>query len=190
MTKLPMLAQTDVDAMVDTVVGWVDRVAAILTSEAGRLRLRNDIRERLRQGTIPTMQVIKAARAGHEDADWALRKLIAEMIDRNEDLPTTLAGYTQEALFRAPVTYPPGHNIADYWLRDIGIAVMVDLAKMHWPFLKATRNPASKRPSASTIVCLALRKHGVVQVTEGQVGRIYGNHRKLAARLSASMGDI
>jgi hypothetical protein len=182
MTTLPATIE---DEMVNTIVHWIDLVAAALTSEAGRLRLRHDIRERLRQGTIPTMQVIAAARAGHQDADLALRELIAEMIDRKEDLPTTLAGYAQEAMFRAPTTYPPGRNIADTWMRDIGFAVLVTLAADHWR-LPATRNRASKHPSACYVVSLALNCRGH-NIGERQVERIFGNHGKLAERLSASI---
>ena len=32
------------------------------------------------------------------------------------------------ALLQPPVTCPPGRNIADTWLRDVGIAVMATLA--------------------------------------------------------------
>jgi hypothetical protein len=186
MTKLPRLAQAEIDTMVDTVVHWVELIDRLLTSEAGRLRLRIDIRERLKQGTIETLKVIAAAEQGHQDADLALRELGAEMLDRGEMPDATLRAYLVKALVMAPVTYHPGHNLADTWLRDIGIAVMVTLAGEHWPFLKPTRNPATKRPSRSTIVALALTKRGY-PLTEWQVGRIYGNHHKLAARLSASI---
>ena len=186
MTKLPTLAQTEIDAMVETVAHWVDLVAAALTSEVGHLRLRNDIRELLRQGTIETLKVIAAAEQGHQDADLALRELGAEMLDRGEMPNATLRGYLVKALVMAPVTFPPGRNIADTWVRDIGISVLVALAMVRWAHLKATRNPASKRPSASAIVALALTKRGH-PMSEWQVGRIYGDHNKIAGRLSASI---
>ena len=112
------------------------------------------------------------------------------MLDRGEMPNATLRSYLVKALVTAPVSYPPGRNIADTWVRDIGIAVMVSMVMAHWPYLKATRNRAAKRPSASTIVALALRKRGHIRITEWHVERIHGNHNRLAGRLSASIGDV
>jgi hypothetical protein len=84
--------------MADTVAHWVDLVAAMLTTEAARLTLRRHIRETLRQGTVPTMRVIAAAEAGHQDADMALREAAAEYISRREEMPTEIANYVQRAL--------------------------------------------------------------------------------------------
>jgi hypothetical protein len=133
--------------MVDTVAHWIDLVGEALTADAARLTLRRFIRETLRQGTIPTMQVIAAAEAGHQDADMALREAAAEYISRREEMPTEIANYVQRALVMPPVTYPPGRNLADTWLRDVGIAVIVQLAVERWR-LTATRNRASSKPSA------------------------------------------
>jgi hypothetical protein len=186
MNKLPTLPQGEIDTMVDTVTCWVDRVAAALTSEFGHRLLRNDIRGRLQAGTIETLKLIAAAEQGHQDADLALREFGAEMLDRGEMPDATLRAYLVKALVAAPVTYPPGRNIADTWIRDIAISVLVALAMMHWPHLKATRNRASKRFSISTIAALALTKRGH-PLSEWQVGRIHGEHNKLAGRLSASI---
>jgi hypothetical protein len=183
MTTLPAtLAEAEA---IDTVTQWVDRVAAALTSEASRLVLRNHIRAMLRESTIQTMQVIAAARAGHQDADIALRELAIETLDRGEPLPTALGAYVQEALLRAPVTYPPGRNIADTWLRDVAIAVLVMLAVDRW-HLPTTRNEATKSPSACSLVAVALHRRGF-KIGEYQVGRIFRDHSKIARRLSASI---
>jgi len=184
-TQLPALIDGE-EVMVDVAVHWINLVAKILTSEAGHRRLQNDIRERLRSGTIETVKVIAAAEAGHQDADLALRESGAEMLDGGEMPNAALRGYLVKALLIAPVTYPAGRNIADTWTRDIGIAVLVGLVIMHWPYLKATRNRASKRPSASTIVSRALYKRGHM-IGEWQVERIFRDHHKLAERLSASI---
>jgi hypothetical protein len=184
MTTLPTtMLEAD---MVGTVAHWVDLVGEALTAEAARLTLRKHIRERLRQGTIPTMQVIAAAEAGHQDADLALRELAAEYIDRREEMPTALANHVQRALVQPPVTYPPGRNLADTWLRDICIAVLVRLAVERWN-LPATRNRASKRPSACYIVSLALRRFNIA---ERRVEKIFGNHGQIARKLSASIPPI
>ena len=188
MTTLPMML-TNKEQMIMVVVGWIDKVAVMLTSEAGRLRLRRDIRERLQQGTIEVMRVIKAAEHGHADADLALRELIAVKIDRREELPVSLANYAQRALVMPPVTYPPGRNIADTWMRDVAIAVMVALVIEAWG-LPATRNPASGLPSAAWIVAKALARRGFKKLGHRQVGRIYGEHYRLADRLCASMPSL
>jgi hypothetical protein len=186
MKNLP--ATVDEAQAVDVISHWIDRVAAALTAGTARHVLRNHIRDRLRQGTIPTMQVIAAARAGHEDADLALRQLAAEMLDRGEMPPTALRAYVQEALVLAPVSYPPGRNIADTWLRDIGIAVLVALAAERWR-LPTSRNRASARPSACFLVSIALGRRGF-NLGERQVERIVREHSRLAQKLSASMPPI
>jgi hypothetical protein len=186
MTTLPATsAEAD---MVSTVRNWVGLVGEAMTAEAGRTVLRTYIRDMLRRGTIPTMQVIAAAEAGHRDADLALREVAVEYISRRQEMPTEIANYVQRALVMPPVTYPPGRNIADTWLRDVGIAVIVQLAVEKWR-LRATRNRASTRPSACYVVSLALgrRRHNVA---ERQVERIFGNYGRLARRLSASIPPI
>src|SRR6266511_3346694 len=139
MTRLPAtFAEAD---MVDTVGHWVELVGEAMTAEAARTTLRNYIRGMLRRGTIPTMRVIAAAEAGHQDADMALREVAAEYIDRRVVMPT--------------VSYPPGRNLADTWLRDVCVAVLVHLVVERW-HLRATRNRASERHSACSVVALAL----------------------------------
>jgi hypothetical protein len=184
MTKLPAtFAEAD---MVDTVRGWVGLVRDAMTAEAGRRVLRAHICDMLRRGTIPTMQVIAAAEAGHQDADMALRQLAAEHIDRREEMPTALANYVQRALVMPPVTYPPGRNLADTWLRDVIIAVLVRLAVERWD-LPATRSRASKRPSACSVVARALTW---LNITTRRIEKIYGEHGLIARRLYASMPAI
>jgi hypothetical protein len=184
MTKLP--ATSDAADMVSTVRHWVDLVGEFMTAEAGRRVLRSYIRDMLRRGTIPTMQVIAAAEAGHQDADMALREVAAEYIDRREEMPTEVANYVQRALVMPPVTYPPGRNLADTWLRDVCIAVLVRLAVERWD-LPATRSRASKRPSACSVVTRALTR---LNITTRRVEKIYGEHGLIARRLYASMPPI
>jgi hypothetical protein len=181
--------EAEVSDMTGAVAHWIDLVAEMLTSEAARLVMRRHIREMVRAGTIPTMQVIEAATAGHEEADMALRELAAEIIDRGDPLPTALGAYVQKALLMAPVAYPPGRNIVDTWLRDVGIAVLVSLTIERWPHLKVTRNRASKRPSACVLVSLALVQRGH-NVGERQVERIFGSLDQVARKLSASIPPI
>jgi hypothetical protein len=186
MATLPMVL-ADEEKMVATVVHWIDLVGRIMTSEAGRLMMRNDIHERLRAGTIPTMEVIWAAEAGHQDADLALRQLIAEKIDRREALPVALANYAQRALIRPFANYPQGEtNVVDTWTRNVGVAVMVDMARVTWG-LPVARNPASGLPSAAGVVAKGLKIKGFRHLGRSQVARIHREHGELAARLCASV---
>jgi hypothetical protein len=191
MTNLP---ETIVEAeAVDTIIHWLDLFEEILTTEAARAVLRNHIRERLfRQEVIPRMQIIAAAEAGHQDADLALRELAAEYISRREEMPTELANYVQRALLQPPVTYPPGRNIADTWLRDVAIAMLVRQTMERWG-VPATRSHISKknhRLSACYLVAIALVRRGHI-LSERRVEKIFASHpRQLAERLSASIPPI
>jgi hypothetical protein len=170
--------------MVETIAGWIDRLADKLSSEAGRNRLRDAIRASIGQGTLPTLRVIAAAHAGFSDADIALREMIAEKLDRREELPTSLQAYAQEALFHGPVPNGPGRHLTDTYIRDIGIAVLVVTATSYWPSLPATRNRASKHPSACQLVSEALGRRGF-NIGERRVEKISGEIHQMAGRLSA-----
>jgi hypothetical protein len=174
------------DAMVDIAEQWINTIAEKLQSGNAHTLLRDHIQELLRRGTLPTMAVIAAAHQGNPDADFALRKRIAEMNDRDEKLPTSLKGYNQEALFKPPLGRGRrGDDITDLWIRDIGIAIMVHLAVLVWN-LRPTRNRASKQPSASTIVARAIVRRGF-RLSEWQVEAIYRQLGTLAARLEATI---
>src|SRR6516162_4926032 len=172
------------DEMVDVAVTWIDRISEKLKTEYAHGLLRDFIRDRLEQGILPIKAVIDAARRGNPHADYALRWRIYEMLDRNEELPTSLKAYIQDALFTGPLS-DISTNVADLYYRDAAIAIMVKMAIVFW-HLNPTRNRASKRPSASTVVARALIRRGI-NVTEWQVEHIHRNHHKLAARLSATI---
>lgn len=180
----------DKDAAVDQIAHWIDLITVALTTEASRAKMRAHIQHCLAAGTIPTMQVIEAARAGHEDADFALRQLVVEMLDRGELPNAALRAYAQEALLRPPSTYPRGRNPVDTWLRDVAILMLVNLAVEFWkPNLPKTRNKASSRPSACSLVSEALnrRRH---PLGERQVERIARSPSELVQKVSASIPPI
>ena len=87
-------------------------------------------------------------------------------------------------MLRAPSTYPRGKNFLDTFTRDIGIAVMVEVAAARWS-LPPTRGRSTEEPSAAYFVSRALCK--TIKLKEQQVNRIFRDHNKLAARLAASM---
>jgi hypothetical protein len=185
MTKLPATC-LEADAT-DAIVHWIDLLAEALKKETNRAVLRNHIKEMIRQGTLPAIRVVEAARDGHEDADRALRDLGKEALEpgQREVLPVTVLAYVQEALDRPPVNYGPGRNLADSWMRDIAFSVMVALAVDRWK-VRATRNDASKHPSGCSLVSNALERRGII-VGERQLERIYGNFGRLGQKLSASI---
>jgi len=163
---------------------WYSLVAELMTSEAGRRIMREDICRRLQAETLDVSAVIAAANAGHQDADLAIRAYAATFADegRWEALPRQIQGYMVGAMLRAPTTYPRGKNLIDTWTRDIGIAVLVDLAATRWS-LPPTRGGSTEAPAASYFVGLVLSKRGH-KLKEQQIGRIHRDHNKLAARLA------
>ena len=183
MRKLPASLP---EAEIVAVLGhWMDLIGAAMTSEASRAIVRKNICDRLRAGTLDIAWVIEAADAGHQDADLALRDYAATFADRGQwdELPVQVQGWAVRALLRAPVTYPRGKNVIDVLTRNIGIAVMVDLAVQRWS-LAPTRGRSTEKPSAAYFVALVLCKRGI-KLKEQQVARIYRDHKTLAARLAA-----
>ena len=167
---------------------WFDLVGGLMTSDAGRRIVREDIGRGLAAGTLEAAWVIKAANAGHQDADLALRAFASTFMDQGRwnELPEQVRGYMVGAMLRAPTTYPRGKNFVDTWTRDLGVAVMVDLAAKRWA-LPPTRSRSTEAASASYFVSLMLRERGV-ELKEQQVNRIYySGHNRVAARLAASV---
>ena len=124
MTQLPAAIDSE-ETMIGIVAHWIDLVAVMLKSETARRVLRNQIRAMLASGAVETLKVVEAARAGHAEADLALREFAAELLNRNEVLSAQINAYTQEALLRGPVDYPAGANVVDpldarYWHRRAG----------------------------------------------------------------------
>jgi hypothetical protein len=134
------------------------------------------------------MHVIAAAEGGHQDADIALREVGVEMLDRGEMPQVALRNYLQRALVMPVVNYPSGANVINTWIRDIGIAVLVDMAIAFWG-LPVSRNPASDLPAAAWVVSKALSRRDFKHLGPAQVARIYRDHKRLADKLCASAGD-
>jgi hypothetical protein len=184
MKKKALYAPIDEAAAVAIIAHFIDLMRDVLTPEASRAVLRDRIRWMVRSGAIPTIYVIGWARAGHEDADRALRELAVEMISRRQEMPTELAAFVQEALVMTPVIYPGGQNIASTWLRNVVIAVLVK-ETMARSRVKRTRNRTTAWPSACSLVSAALVAKGI-NVGEDEVDRIFRENKKLARQTSAS----
>jgi hypothetical protein len=191
MTKQPiMLPTTLLEAeAVEVICHWIGRVRDKLDSEAGHLLMRASIVEKLKAGAVPRMKVIEAAEAGCEDADLALRELAAELISRHEEMPTELAAFVQRALVQPPVSNPRGRDFVDFWVRDIGIAVLVAMTMERWGLPKSRGRLTRNRLSASYLVACALGRRGIM-LGERRVEKIHDGHLKAAERLSAFLPAI
>lgn len=193
MTNLPV---TMIEAEAVTVTRhFFDLFAELMPNEAARYLLRKKIAAWVRQGDLECqLRVIEAARAGHADAALALREVVLEMFERREMPPTMLLAWHEEQQLRPlNLTYPPGRNLADSWLRKIVIAICVDdvCARFH---LKPARTRvlsrknvagARRRPSASYVVAEAYTASPQCPGTIGerQVERIHADYFKIARRI-------
>ena len=168
----------DEAAMVAEVTNWIGVVEDKMRAGASRGWLEPMLCDFLRRGLIETLRVIEAADAGDEIADAALRRVYAEMSDVG-DVPATLKAYGIKAVLRGPVTRSAGRSTwYDNWRRDIGIAVLVYLAKERFG-LSPTRNREQRRkqqPSGSSVVALALGKRHI-NVADKTVENIWGGLR-------------
>jgi len=176
MTQLP--TTVDENVMVETVAHWFDLAVELLSTENSRRYMQAQLKRLIRQGTIEAARVIAWANDGWADADIALRHLCGEMIDRGEELPKTLGGYSVTALNRAPVARRKGGDAVDNWLRDQCITVLVSVAVERWYPLPPTRNRASKKPSACSVVSRALGKRRI-SIGERRVETIFKEYADL-----------
>jgi len=100
------------------------------------------------------MKIADFARAGWDIADEALRDLILDFVQRGEPLPTYLAAYNMEVV-RGGFRRRSGPKKADRLFRDIALMMVVENVGRRFG-LRPTRNRASKRPSACSIVAQAM----------------------------------
>jgi hypothetical protein len=182
---------------VDTIVGWYDRVSDLMTSEEGRLRLRASLLEKLQAGTISRMGVIAAADAGDQDAVEVLRILEIEYMGhwgKSEPPPPDLIAYFQRASLRT-TGGPSGRNTGNYWKRDLGIAIIVQMTMGRWHVPRIIkRGRVSKNPerlSACYLVSVALGRRGI-NISERGVEDITLDQvqARLAERLSGFLSPV
>jgi hypothetical protein len=101
--------------------------------------------------------IVYFAENGSQEADRALRELIAQRTDKSEPLGAVLAAYNIRLLQGGE--RKPGPAKTDNFVRDIGVTLLVeDLAKRFR--LGVQQNPAS-RSTASTIAARALTEAGI-----------------------------
>src|SRR5262249_14627619 len=101
-----------------------------------------------------------------------------------------LLNYAQRALVKPLITYPPGRNLADTWVRDIGAAALLDMTRARFQVpLSVNRASKKKRLSACYLVSVALGQRGH-NLGERRLEKIHSEHSTLAQRLSASLLPI
>lgn len=108
------------------------------------------------------------AENGNEQADQALSELAAEYEQRGERKPTSVGAYNIRVLNNRRMGKKPGPGKAALFVRDQGITLLVvELNKRFG--LSFHKNPASHRPTASTIAATALTEAGI-GITMGPAG--------------------
>lgn len=169
---------------------WLDQIGAIITSDGNRALMKNEFLRQLIAGdaaTLPTLEIIEAARCGNQAADLALREFLASRMDHWQELTAQLRAYTIRCLTEPLVSFPPGGatDTIDTWTRDIAIRAMVDMAAQHWGITK-TRSRGTTAPSAAYFVSIALCKRGF-KLKEARVNRIHWERGTLAERIGATL---
>jgi hypothetical protein len=111
--------------------------------------------------------IVYFAEKGSEQADLALRELIAEYTDRREPLTAVLAAYNIR-LLNPSMRKKPGQKKAGHFVRDIGIVLMVKELTREFhlsPNVKTLSgnriDGAPGRPTACSIAAAALTEAGI-----------------------------
>jgi hypothetical protein len=180
--NLPEPPRESDEEMVAKVTSWVALIEQGMTSEAGQRRLCDVVRPCSR-GHLAVYAGDKGGGALPRYRHGVAR--VAEGLD--SDLPelarTSLKAFQQQAMMRDITTDPPGNKLSNY-ARDIGIAVLLSLTMIRWPYLRKSQNRISKKTSASAIVAEALNRRHLTSFGPGRVVEIYDEFDQVAKRLS------
>ncbi len=118
---------------------------------------------------------VEAAHDGHREIGRLLRMLAATLIDRGDQLPKPIRSFIAEFL-RNPnkriKRLRPKPIWFDLRLRDSVIVDSIEHIVETWKF-SATRNEATERASAASIVREAIEKGGGIPLTEKAVNKIW-----------------
>jgi hypothetical protein len=168
-----------------TLEHWYRNIADALTSDAGRLVMRNELLRHLRgQGSLPVASIIGMADRGHVPAIEALRVHIGTHLDQGgrwEDLSDQLRGWGIHKMMLQPVVsgYPDGGRLlVDTWVRDIGIRALMQQTISRWPEIRQRQ--------AAEFIAVVLRRHGF-KLKAQQIERIYRSRDTVAERIGEFM---
>ncbi len=147
-------ARAELDWLRDNPIRMFGVDVRFLDTDDARRFVRQAMKDHALRHPTNMMKICDYARAGWDLADEALRELIIEFQDRREPLPTYLASYSMEVM-RGGFRHASGPKKADHLFRDIALMVVVENVAKKFG-LNPTRNRASKRPSACSIVASAV----------------------------------
>jgi hypothetical protein len=127
------------------------------------------------------MDAVQFARAGFELWEDVLRNLLLEYKNQNrtEQMPTYLRAYDMELTRGASYSRRSGRHRADQLLRNLVLAVIIAMVIERFE-LRPTRNIASSRPSACSVVARALELEGMAMSEPAvvQIWKTDGRHVK------------
>jgi len=156
----------------DSCGGILDGIAP-LQPGGGRIMLRQLLKRFAFWNPLNLSQLCVWARNGWDDADLALRELIAEFAEHGVPMPATLSAYSLELIQPNRVLPAParGRKKATQLLQDICITVLVILlVEEHG--LTPTRRQKS-RPSACSVVAEALAEKGIHRGSEAAINKVW-----------------
>ncbi len=154
------------------------RVALITTPEMSHACFREVVKSFLQAGTMPIRDAVGMVAAGFRDVDLALRDIIADEIRSGGAIRPELSEFAADALFRPPVSYPPGNVTIRDWTRNITINILHEFALERWPGLKSTRNRISNKPNRLPSACSLVAQALGGTFTEARVEKIVDDHKK------------
>jgi hypothetical protein len=180
-----ILSAMEEERIIARLEGLVDKFAGMITTEACRNHLQQGLYELLHAGTLAVAQVREWAEGGNPAADLALRRYAAEQIDQGRETVQLKDFAIKRLLDPFILNYSKGHTLADTWVRDIVIRVIMDVVSDETG-LPPTRGRVTKAPSVGSFVHLLAQKRSW-RLREQQINRIYHGYKHLAACLDAAM---
>jgi hypothetical protein len=115
-------------------------------------------------------------------------KVAAALLERNEQLPSSLREFVVDYLRNPKVNRKAGRDFFDLKLRNTLIADTICIISERWKF-HPTRNDATEDASAASIVRDALAGGADLRLTEAAINKIWRRFGKSArSRLSALKG--
>ena len=113
-------------------------------------------------------------------------ELAAALLERNEQLPSSLREFVVDYLRNPKVKRKAGRDFFDLKLRNMLIADTINIISERWKF-HPTRNDVTEDASAASIVRDALAEGAKLRLTEAAINKIWRRFGPLArAQLSAA----
>jgi hypothetical protein len=119
---------------------------------------------------------VKWAHEGNEWAELILLELAAALIEHGKPIPESMRPFTAKHLRDRNERQPRrrGRKPSDLTFRDFTIATAIGMIALQWK-LRPTRNEASSRPSAASIVKDALARGANLHLTEPAINKIWSS---------------